>query len=212
MSNVTPAGRHAAEQILLRCKYLDFKGRMTALAEPGSNPSVSDMALDEDLLSEAGRIVVANCSHGAKPRDDIFDRTILRSRAPSEGNKSAPWDNRASVSAFSSAIHAVQQLSYGSTKVRHVDAIDDIVIANNIASSANGEKIESYNYWWSWQDKALEFQENLELNTSVVTSRVSLLSGVSHRLSGSLSKEHTEPMTIFGLRCGSLCSADTTIL
>ena len=210
MLNVTPAGRHAAEQILLRCKHLVFKGRMSDLAAPGSNPSVSDMAFDDDLLSKTERIVVAKTCHGAKPRDDIFDHTILRSRAPSKGNKSAPWDNRASVSSFSSAMHAVQQLSYGSTKVRHIDAIDDILIANNIASSANGEKIESYNYWWSWQDKALKIQKNLEHHSSVQTSRVSLFSGVSHRLAGRMSNEYTEPMTIFGLRCGSMCSTDTT--
>jgi hypothetical protein len=212
MSNVTPAGRHAAEQILLRRNYLVFKGRMSDLAAPaGSNPSITDMVFDDDLLSKAERIVVSKRSHGAKPRDDIFDRAILRSRAPRKGNKRAPWNNRASVSAFSSALHAVQQLSYGSTKVRHIDAIDDILIANNIANSANGEKTESYNYWWSWQDSALEIQRNLEHKTSSHSSRVSLFSGVSHRLSESMSNEHTEPMTIFGLRCGPMCSADTTL-
>jgi hypothetical protein len=208
MSNVTPTGRHAAEQILLRCKHLVFKGRMADLAAPGSNPSVSDMAFDDDLLSKAEKILVAERPHGAKPRDDIFDRVILRSRAPRKGNKSAPWDNLASVSAFSSAIHAVQQLSYGSTKVRHIDAIDDILIANNISNSANGEKTEAYDYWWSWQDKA-----DLERNNSASeTSRVSLFGGVSHRLAESMSNEHSTPMTIFGLRCGPMCSADTTMV
>jgi hypothetical protein len=213
MSDATPAGRHAAEQILLRCKHLVFKGRMSELAASGSNPSVSDMAFDDDLLSKVERIVVAKRSYGAKPRDDIFDRVILRSRAPRKGNKSAPWDNRASVSAFSSVMHAAQQLSYGSTKVRHIDAIDDILIANNIANGANGEKAESYNYWWSWRDTALEIQRNSELRNSSAETRtnVSLFSGVSHRLAESMSNEHAEPMTIFGLRCGTmLCSADTT--
>ena len=38
--------------------------------------------------------------------------------------------------------------------MRHLGAIDDILIANNIAKSASGEKAETYNYWWRWEDDA----------------------------------------------------------
>ena len=62
----------------------------------------------------------------------------------------------------SAALLAVQPLSYGSLKVRHMEPIDDILIANNITCSAKGEKTESYNYWWSWQDAAPSIQEKLE--------------------------------------------------
>ena len=150
-------------------------------------------------------------SAGAKPSSDIFDRPILRSRAPRKGSTRAPWDNRSTISVFSSALQAVQQLSYGSTKVRHIDAIDDILIANNIVNSANGEKTESYNYWWSWQDTASEIQRNLERQRSAETSAVSLFSGVSTRLGRSSHLEENEgPITIFGLRCGA-CAADTSV-
>jgi hypothetical protein len=53
------------------------------------------------------------------------------------------------------AIVAVQQLSFGSTRVRHIDAIDDIHIANNIANCANGLKQQAYNYQWMWKDPSV---------------------------------------------------------
>jgi hypothetical protein len=143
---------------------------------------------------------------GAKPCDDIFDRPILRSRKPRKGNR-APWDNRAAISVFPSALQAVQQLSYGSVKVRHIDPIDDILIANNIAKSANGETTESYNFWWSWEDTASEIQRNLERERSSETNQTTIFSSVSNRLSQSADGE---PVTIFGMRCGGLCSEDTT--
>lgn len=160
-------------------------------------------------MTKAEKVVVGRRSHGAKPNENIFDRPILRSRKPGKGNTGntrAPWDNRSSISVFPSALQAVQQLSYGSTKVRHVDKIDDIMIANNIANSANGETTESYHFWWSWQDKAHEIQRNLERERSHETSAVSLFSGVSGRVGGS---PDGEPLTIFGMNCGP-CSADTT--
>jgi hypothetical protein len=106
------------------------------------------MSPADDLLAKCESIVVERKHIGTTPRKDIFDRPILRSRAPGRQRNRAPWDNCALVSAFPSALQAVQQLSYGSTKVCHVDGIDEILIANNIASSANGQKIESYNFWW----------------------------------------------------------------
>lgn len=172
--------------------------------DDGTTPSVSDMSFEDDLLARSETIFVERRTVGAEPRPDIFDRPILRSRAPRRGNKQrAPWDNRASISVFPSALHAVQQLSYGSTKVRHVDYIDDIMIANNIANSANGEKTESYNYWWSWQDTAGEIQRNLERQRSQETA--SIFSGYSIPL-GAKSSELAEPFSIFGFRCLGLCS------
>lgn len=47
-----------------------------------------------------------------------------------------------------------------------MEQIDDILIANNIANSANGEKTESYHYWWSWQDAAHHIQNKLERSRS----------------------------------------------
>ena len=203
MENTTPAGRHAAEQLLLRLRYLKMSGSLRDLVHTRV-PSTDDYSFGEELTKATDSIIVEKRSHGARPRIDIFDRPVLRSRAPKKGNNSAPWDSRSSVSIYSSALLAVQHLSFGSTKVRHMDAIDDIAIANNIASSANGEKTESYNYWWSWQDAAGEIQKNLERQRSMESS--SLFSANIGRTSATVS----EPMTIFGFQCGSLCAADTT--
>ena len=107
------------------------------------------------------------------------------------------------------ALLAVQELSFGSTKVRHADAIDDILIANNIANSANGEKVESYNYWWVWQDKAGQIQKNLEHQLSGDST---IFSTISARglVAPMVTTAKDEPISIFGLRCGGLCVSDTT--
>jgi hypothetical protein len=191
--------------------FLSFKNKQAI--PNGGIPSVSDMAFDGNLISAAEKILVEKRRHGAVPTEKIFDRPILRSRAPrmKDNRASAPWDNRANVSLFPSALQAVQLLSYGSTKVRHVDSIDDILIANNIANSADGNKTESYNYWWSWQDKAVEIQRQLEpveRQRSTETSSHSFIAGVSNRLGSS--RDDGSPMSIFGLRCGPMCSSDTT--
>jgi hypothetical protein len=158
-------------------------------------------------MLKAEQIHVGNRTHGTCPTDHIFDRPILRSRKPSKENARSPWDNRASVSVFPTALQAVQQLSYGSAKVRHIDPIDDILIANNIANSADGETTESYNFMWSWEDKASEIQRNLERERSTETTAASIFSGVSNRL---VPSSDADPITIFGLRCGPLFSTDTS--
>ena len=206
MESITPAGRHAADQLLLRLRYLNMSGSLNELASPGGIHAAApvEYGFDAELLEAAEAIIVEKRIHGARPRDDIFDRPILRSRAPKKGDDGAPWDNRASVSVYPSALLAVQHLSFGSTKVRHMDAIDDILIANNIANSANGEKTESYNYWWSWQDAADEIQKNLERQRSLES--MSMFSA-GNRKDG---QEASGPMSIFGFNCLSLCADDTT--
>jgi len=201
MESITPAGRHAADQLLLRLRYLDFKGSVSELAQ---QPLLmeSDFSFDEELRKHAETILVEKRSHGSRPHDDVFDRPILRSRGPKKGHSSrAPWEKR-SVRVFPSALLAVQELSFGSSRVRHMDAIDDIMVANNIANSANGDKTESYNYLWSWQDATVEIQKNIESGDSFLCA------------SGGAAKQSRQPegpMSIFGLTCGSMaCTTDTT--
>jgi hypothetical protein len=159
-------------------------------------------------LSDTNAIKLGKVAIGATPKEGIFDRPIMRSRKPKKGtNALAPWDNIASVSVFANALQAIQQLSYGSTKVRHVGSIDDIMIANNIASSASGEKTESYNFLWVWEDKAIEISRNLGRNRSPRSSNRSLFREVSARLNRSMDGSPSA----FPFSCGSLCSADTTI-
>ncbi len=91
MESITPAGRHAADQLLLRMRYMQFKG---SVAELATNPMTEgDYFFDEELLKSAENIIVEKRSHGARPKVGIFDRTILRSRAPKKGSR-APWENR----------------------------------------------------------------------------------------------------------------------
>jgi hypothetical protein len=114
LDDTTPATHHAASQLLLRVKYLIFLDTDAAKAGPrGSRRIVADYCFDSQLVTAAKQVVLAEKVHsGAKPRADIFNRVIVRGAAD----------------AFPSALHAVQDLSFGSTKVRHVGAIDDIMI------------------------------------------------------------------------------------
>lgn len=93
-----------------------------------------------------------------------------------------------------------------------MDAIDDVLIANNIANSANGEKTESYNFWWSWQDAAGEIQKNLERQRSLDSA--SLFTARSrYRVTNNPNNSNNNsgaggPVSLFG--CGSLCDVDTS--
>ena len=194
---ITPAGKHAAEQLLLRLKYLAF----------GDDTFGETNKLDwsPEVMGKLHQVKVVERYCGSKPSKDIFERPILRSRKPRNGSETkAPWNNLAMVSIFPSALQAVQQLSYGSTKVRHVDQIDDIKIANHIAQSANGERTESYNFFWTWEDSAQKIQRNLERQT-IEANNSNLFSRFSR--SGESTQERPSLMRF---SCG-MCSSDTTV-
>jgi len=205
--DITAAGRHAADQLLLRSKYLAFKGIPKELLAMISESSFveEDFYLSKKILLASESIIVEKRGVGAKPRDDIFDRPVLRSRAPKHNR--APWDNNANVRTYQNALLAAQDLSFGSTKVRHMEAIDDILIANNIGSSASGDKTESYNYWWSWQDSASQIQKNLARQRS--GDSISILSTISS--SGKKNDDDSGPLSFFGFTCGNLCAVDTSV-
>lgn len=154
--DVTPAGKHAVDQLLLRLRYLSFDGSAADLAvRSGSSTMASDFVLEEDLLKSLSCIYVSPQKSGAFPDRSIFNRSLFRRRSISIQkllDQSSPREDPGPLDSFPNALQAAQELSYASTKVRHIDAIDDILIANNIVHSANGDKVESYNYIWSWQD------------------------------------------------------------
>lgn len=102
MGSITPAGRHAADQLLLRLRYLSFKGSVSELTSNTDNSRIlqTDYTLDESLIQAAEAIIVENRKHGARPRDDIFDRPILRSKAPKRGTHQAPWENGAAITTY----------------------------------------------------------------------------------------------------------------
>lgn len=133
---------HGANQILLRTKYLIFEDTDSVL----ENRFVTDFFFDYSLVDAARSVVIPEkIRSGAQPRVDIFTRTIVRSRASNSKNRSF-------LHVFPSALYAVQDLSFGSPWVRHVNGIDDIRVANNIAACADAEQSESYGYIWRWED------------------------------------------------------------
>jgi len=166
--DITPAAKHAVDQLLLRLKYLNFDGTAADLAvRCGSSTTASDFVLDEDSLRDLQGIYVDPQKPGARPDPNIFDRPLLRRRAMRDRNGNYHRQNAGPAESFPNALQAVQELSFASNKVRHMDAIDDILIANNIVHSANGKKTESYNCIWMWQDDA--DLENLECQRSSET-------------------------------------------
>jgi hypothetical protein len=195
-STTSPASVHAATQLLRRLKWLRFEGNISDIVQSSDFILKDDLWYDEAIINKMEKIVVKNVV-GARPYADIFDRPILRCRAPRKGaSHLAPWDNHASISFFSSALEAAQELSFGSKRVRHTHGIDDVQIANNIAHSAAGEKTESYNYLWSWEDTAGEIQRNLERQKS--TESFLQFPPQNRAIAG------------FGLVLGGLCACDTT--
>lgn len=204
--SITAPGLHAVQQLLLRLKYLRFDDSPIDIAESNYSIIASDLTFSDDLLAVAEKICVDKITPGAKPRQEILLRPILRSRPPIKGGQHVAWDNYAAIDSFPSALVAVHELSFASSRVRHIDSIDDILIANNLASSANGEKLESYNYMWSWQDaNAGEINKNLkgEINKNLKMQKSS---------DSSFSTTNIETHNGFwDLRVmGNLCACDTT--
>ena len=133
LPDTTPATHHAASQLLLRIKYLICIDTDATKAGPrGSRRSDADFCLDSQLVFSVKQVVLAEKVHsGAKPRADIFNRGIVRGSNGDGGSSGGAM----CFDAFPSALHAVHELSFGSTKVRHVNAIDDIAIGKQASHS-----------------------------------------------------------------------------
>lgn len=196
--SITSAGRHAASQLKLRWQYLSFQG---AISLDGIG-CLTDYELDDEIQGRLDLITTIDKKAGARPSKDIFDRPILCGRSHRGESDGTPWNDSSSIVTYGNVLLAAQELSYGSTKVRHLGAIDDISIANNIANSANGKKTESYSYCWSWQDEVEKKFEKVyfasDLNGGGFVA--SLIAKAKCVGSGD------EPVSIFGMSC---CSAGT---
>jgi hypothetical protein len=152
--------------LLQRLSYLNFSG---SVQKSAFRILPTDLILDSEIRRRVERCVVASAqSPGEEPRIDIFDRPLFRTRVSRRHSLSSlPGNER--VTAFPSALAAVHDLSFNSAKVRHLDKIDDILIANNIAQSANGNKAESYNFIWTWQDEVAGNESKLDPVRSIDT-------------------------------------------
>lgn len=215
MENITPAGQHAAEQLLLRLPYLQHipnpvqNDQFVVESTSPSSALAWDYDLDQDLFDASSNIHVEHRLRGTKPMPVIFHRPILRRRAPKK-NEVLSWTDRSAVTVFPNTLMAVQALSFGSTKVRHMDAIDDIMIANNIASSANGDKTESYNFLWNWQDAAEQMarlQQSKGKGTGLKGFLNKMKSNSQSPVTGRVGTQADEPFSIFGLKCGPMCAS-----
>jgi hypothetical protein len=179
----------------MRLKYLLFQGTAACIASSDrSGKFASDFLLSDDLTATSNTIHVEHVTPGAKPQKDVIFRSILRCRPPGKGSVRVPWDKYAAKDSFPSALLAVHELSFASTKVRHLDAVDDVFIANDIAKCANGEKTESYSFLWSWQDTAEEINRKFE----------------KARPSNSFLIKSEALTALVRLKIGSLCAFDTT--
>jgi hypothetical protein len=108
MEGITPAGRHAADQLLSRLRYLLFKEPVAmSVNSNGVGPAEYDLRFDDELLKAADSIIVERRIHGVKPRRDIFDRAVLRCRASKARNDFTPWANPANVTSYPSGTSRV---------------------------------------------------------------------------------------------------------
>eukprot|EP00536_Pseudo-nitzschia_multiseries_P011380 jgi/Psemu1/289649/fgenesh1_pg.383_\ len=182
LSKIPPAARHAARQLLLRVKYLKFgKNRLLASKEAIPNVVSSvDLKIDYILLAKIKRVQLSDWKYGTEPDALIFQRSVLRRRKPhnwerslspeGEKKKDINWVELSSVVMFESALIAVQQLSYGSVKVRRSSSelIDDIAIANDIARSANNDKSGCYGFLWAWEDAKISDRDDQDGDNDVI--------------------------------------------
>jgi hypothetical protein len=155
--SITAAGKHASDQLLLRLKYLHFGNKSDALTIlSGSCDVASDFKLEKSFKDILVDVRVGAIRSGARPDKCIFEQPVLRREIEQERGDDIPlWDDsRGAVKQFVNALEAAQDLSFASTRVRHLQGIDDVLIANNIVHCANGDKTESYNFMWSWQGRA----------------------------------------------------------
>ena len=141
----------------------------------------ADLKIDYILLAKIQRVKPADRNRGSKPDPAIFHRPVLRCQIPchryqgSGGNnrkrgKKTGWNHPSTVSVFANALVAVQQLSYGSTKVKRPVShpIDDIAIANAIVRSCDGDNGGNTqqatvgcccNFLWAWGEEGEEEED-----------------------------------------------------
>ncbi len=200
-ADITLAGKHAAEQLLLRLRYMIFQGSVSDL-NITSCPSAlaSDYAFDPHLRQASQSVIVPKLTFGACPRKDIFDRPILRRRAHHENKVMPVFEHDADC--FPNALLAAQEFSFGSTKVRHVGQIDVVLIANNIANSANGQKTQSYSFVWSWQEATVQNHKPKNKQRSRRHSSHSFMNCSSHKSRSGLAKTVLSQLNLDRL-CGS---------
>ncbi|OEU12141.1 hypothetical protein FRACYDRAFT_244402 [Fragilariopsis cylindrus CCMP1102] len=159
----TSAGCHAAKELLLRLKYMNFRNHNPNACRKTCRVIPEGLKINYVLLAKIKRVRIPDRKHGSKPNPVIFHHPVLRYQKPlsTKSGRMPLWNNYnpAAVSIFANALLAVQQLSYGSIKGRRSSQhrsssvpIDDIAIANKIVHCANNKMEVCYNFMWAWED------------------------------------------------------------
>jgi len=178
----TSAGCHAAKELLLRLKYMNFRNHKT-FCRKTYRVSLEDLTINYILLAKIKRVRIPDRKHGMEPNPMIFHHPVLRYQKSlsTESGRMPLWNNYnpAAVSNFSNVLLAVQQLSYGSIKVRRnnhqrssSEPIDDIAIANKIVYCANNQMEVCYNFMWAWEDFKIkdthEIEDEVEVEDDII--------------------------------------------
>jgi len=202
-TNMTGAGSHATRQLLLRASSLNFDGSVDDSYEQDADEN-EDYDLDENMVIMAERVQMdQGFECGAEPLDDIFGRPIIRKIGKNEV-------------VFRSALDAVPELLFGvgSKELKDFEQPDDVLIANNIASSANGEEKSNmymYGYKWIWEDRHDAVKEaNIRTRLEEFKNgKLTSVKNIIHNLrDDKATKKNNQdmPISIFGWSyCGSSC-------
>eukprot|EP00977_Amphora_coffeiformis_P002871 scaffold538_cov166-Amphora_coffeaeformis.AAC.13 len=162
LKSTTAAGKHASQQLVQRVTHLQFgsSDRDTSLSV--GNFELSDFLLPSELLKLTKLICLPPHLGGQAPRQDLFDRPIVRQRLPRTGE--IPWAS-SGIEWFPSALVATQDLVFESIVKRPQVEIDDVSLANVIAQCADGDIAESHSYIWAWADDAQRIKIFFESNS-----------------------------------------------
>jgi len=222
-------GRHAAIQLMLRASLLRFEGEVADLTYLGKRyPSRMDFDFTDELLAAADSLLIEKQTEGVRPKPILFGRRQIARYERYGSNKPKVYAN---------PIIAAEDISFSNMSCSN-STIDEIAIANDIASSAEGlPGGESHGYIWKWEDGGRvaiddvqsEVQEE-ERNTSheffagadkksrVEGSNDSSSTSPKHRgllgkLGNFVSVLDDEPISIFGFRCTApKCGRNTVVV
>lgn len=210
-------GRHAAVQLMLRASLLRFEGEVTNLTYIGKRfPSRMDFDFNDEMLAAADSLLIEKQTEGVRPNPILFGRRQI-ARYERYG--------RNTPKLYANPIIAAEEIAFSS--LGHSNAtIDDIAIANDIASCAEGSlpSGESHGFIWKWEDGVRvaiddvqsEVQEEREAKNDEFFARAENKitrekkdspstapkhRGLLGRLGNLMSAYDDEPVSIFGFRC-----------
>jgi len=226
-TNASPSniGRHAAIQLMLRASLLRFEGEVADLTYLGKRyPSRMDFDFDDELLAAADSLLIEKQTEGAKPKPILFGRRQIARYERYGSNK---------PTVFSNPIIAAEDIALKT--VSHSEGtVDDIAIANDIASAAEGllPGGESHSFIWEWEDCVRVSIDEVQSQGERSTSRQSFASvdkkstsgskdgsstapkqrGLLGKLGNLVSVRDDEPVSIFGFRCAApKCGRNTAL-